>query len=146
MLHENVKFTGKLKIVITGPDGKIKESHELKNLVVAVGKAWIASRMVGTPAVMSHMAMGTGSTAAVAGNTTLETETGARVALSSSNAVGAVVTYVATFLPGVATGALTEAGIFNAGAAGTMLCRTVFPVVNKAAPDTMSITWDITAS
>ena len=44
------------------------------------------------------------------------------------------------------TGAVTEAGIFNASSGGTMLCRTVFAVVNKGADDGMSITWQITVS
>ena len=43
-----------------------------------------------------------------------------------------------------ATGAVTEAGIFNAASGGTMLCRTVFSVVNKGADDSLSVTWTIT--
>lgn len=145
MLHETVKFTGALKVVVTGPDGQIKDSREFKNLVVTAGKTWIAARMVGAPAVMSHMAVGTGAVAAAAGDTALGTEL-TRVALTSGTSAGAVATYVANYPAGTGTGALTEAGVLNAGAAGTMLCRTVFPVVNKGAADTMSITWDITAS
>ena len=47
---------------------------------------------------------------------------------------------------GDATGAVTEAGIFNAATSGTMLCRTTFDVINKGASDTMSVTWTITVS
>jgi hypothetical protein len=57
---------------------------------------------------------------------------------------GAVVTYAATFAAGQATGSLVEAGIFNAGSAGQMLCYTVFDVVNKAANDSIAITWTVT--
>jgi hypothetical protein len=57
-----------------------------------------------------------------------------------------VTTYVASFPAGTGTGAVTEAGIFNASSAGTMLCRTVFGVVNKGVDDAMSITWAITVS
>ena len=42
--------------------------------------------------------------------------------------------------------ALTEAGIFNASSAGTLLCRTVFSVVTKGASDAMTITWTVTLS
>jgi hypothetical protein len=56
------------------------------------------------------------------------------------------VTYVATFPAGTGTGAVTEAGIFNASSSGTMLCRTVFPVVNKQSGDSMTITWTVTVS
>ena len=37
-------------------------------------------------------------------------------------------------------------GIFNDDETGTMLCRTVFAVVNKAANDTLSVTWTVTIS
>ena len=100
-----------------------------------------------TATAMTHMAVGTGSTAAVIGDTTLGTEIAAsRVALTSTVASTNTIVYVATFGSGVGTGAVTEAGIFNASSAGTMLCRTVFSVVNKAAGDTMNITWTITIS
>lgn len=146
LAQENLTVTGKLKIEIFGPDGAIKETREIPNLVVTTGKGFIASRMVGTSAaVMSHMAVGTNSTAPAAGDTTLGAEVG-RVALTSGTSSGAVATYVATFGAGTGTGALTEAGIFNASSAGTMLCRTTFAVVNKQSTDGMTITWTVTIS
>ena len=57
-----------------------------------------------------------------------------------------VLTYVCTFEAGDATGAVTEAGIFNAASGGDMLCRTVFSAVNKAASDSLAITWVVTLS
>ena len=54
--------------------------------------------------------------------------------------------YTSSFEGGDATGAVTEAGIFNAATSGTMLCRTTFDVINKGASDTMSVTWTITVS
>ena len=144
--NETLKATGSLRVVLTGPDGKVKEDHSFKNLVVNVGKEFVATRMVGTAsAVMSHMAVGSNTTAPVAADTALGTELG-RVAISSGTRTANVVTYTATFPPGTGTGALAEAGIFNANIAGTMLCRTVFAVVNKAANDSLSITWTVTIS
>ena len=144
--NEKIIATGELKIVVTAPDGTVKHEQEVKNLVVTAGLGFIASRMAGTAAnVMSHMAIGTNNTAAAAGNTTLGTES-ARVALDSTTPTGAAVAYVATFPAGTPASltAITEAGIFNASSAGTMLCRTVFSVVNKDVGDTMSITWTVT--
>lgn len=144
--QEALKATGALRVVLTGPDGKIKEEHEFKNLVVTTGKKFVASRIVGTASnVMSHMAIGADNTAPAAGNTTLGSELG-RVALGSSIASANVVTYTATFPAGTGTGAVVEAGIFNASSAGTMLCRTTFAVVNKGADDAMSVTWTVTIS
>ena len=144
--NEKIVATGTLKIVVTAPHGSVKQEQEFKNLVVTTGLGYIASRMEGTSAaVMSHMAIGTGSTAAAAGNTALGTES-ARVALTSTTVTGPAVAYVASFpagTPATLTG-IQEAGIFNASSSGTMLCRTVFSVVNKDVNDTMSITWTVT--
>ena len=145
MINDSFKVTGDVAIQIFDRYGNLKETREIKNLVVTVGKEFIASRMVNTPTAMSHMAIGSGTTAASAAQTTLVTELG-RVTLGSSTATGVKVTYVANFPAGTGTGAVTEAGVFNAASAGTMLCRTVFAVVNKGADDAMSITWEITVS
>lgn len=149
MLIDQIKITGKLRAVLLGPDGVVKDERNIDNLVVTAGKVFIAASMakttVNTPAAMTHMAVGTNNTAAVVGDTTLNTEL-ARVALDSTTPSSATCIYVATFPPGTGTGALVEAGIFNAGAAGTLLCRTVFSVINKAAGDNLIITWTITIS
>lgn len=145
MFKDNLKVTGNVQIKLFNKDGSVKDTREIKNLVVTAGKEFIAARLVGTPAEMSHMALGADNTAAAAGNTSLGAELG-RVALASDTVAGAVVTYTATFPAGTATGAVVEAGVFNASSGGTMLCRTVFSVVNKGADDAMSITWTITVS
>lgn len=143
---DHVAATGALKIVVQGADGAVKQEHEVKNLVVNAGLAYIASRMKDTTlAAMSHMAVGSGTTAAAGANSGLGSELG-RVALTSTTVTANAVSYVATFAAGSGTGAITEAGLFNADTAGTMLCRTVFAVVNKEAGDTMSITWTVTIS
>jgi hypothetical protein len=145
MIQETIKAKGELSIKLFGPDGKLKGEQNVPNLVVTTGKTFIAARMVGTPTAMSHMGIGSGTTAPAVGDTALETELG-RVSLTSSASAGAVVTYIASFGAGTGTGAVTEAGILNAGSAGTLLCRTTFSVVNKGADDSMSITWTITVS
>ena len=147
MINDSLKLKGELNIVVKDKDGNVKEQRHEKNLVVSAGLEFICSRMAGTSAgVMSHMAVGSGSTAAAAGDTDLGSLLGSREALDSTTASTNTITYVASFEAGDGTGAITEAGIFNAASAGDMLCRTVFAVVNKGADDTMSITWTITLS
>ena len=144
---DGLKVTGSVNVVINDEGGKQKENFTIPNLVVDTGLAYIASRMKdATATAMTHMAVGTGSTAAAAGNTALGTQLGSRVALTSTTVTANSTAYVASFGAGVGTGALTEAGIFNASTSGTMLCRTVFAVINKGASDTMTITWTITIS
>ena len=69
---------------------------------------------------------------------------GSREAIDTINVAANAITYVSSFEAGDGTGAVTEAGIFNAASSGDMLCRTVFSVVNKGASDSMTITWAIT--
>lgn len=150
MINENLKLSGQLNIVLKDKTGSVKDQREIKNLVVNTGLAYIASRMTGTAkAVMTHMAVGSGTTAAAATQTDLVSILGSRETLDSTTISGSnneKVVYVSAFEAGDGTGAVTEAGLFNASSGGDMLCRTVFNVVNKAADDTMSITWTITLS
>jgi hypothetical protein len=152
MINDSLKITGDVQItVFDQASGEVKDTREIKNLVVTTGKTFIAAAMLKTttnsPAAMTHMELGTGTTAAAAGDTALQSAiAGSRVALGSATSATNVVTYTASFPAGTGTGAVTEAGIFNASSAGTMLCRTVFSVVNKGAADAMSVTWTITVS
>jgi hypothetical protein len=151
MLDDSLKTKGLVEVLLLDADGNIKERREFANLVVNSGLAYIASRMKdATATTMSHMAVGSGSVAAAAADTALGTQL-ARVALDSTSLVTTTATndavqYVATFAAGTGTGAITEAGIFNASSAGTLLCRTVFSVINKGALDTLVITWKVTVA
>jgi hypothetical protein len=144
--QDMLKMKGELQVVVRDELGAVKQEFTVPNLVVTAGKNYIASRIVtGSTTVMSHMAIGTGNATPAVANTTLGTEAG-RVALASFSASGNAVTATATFPAGTGTGAITEAGILNASSSGTMLCRTTFPVVNKAAGDSIAITWVVTVS
>jgi len=141
MFNSDLKLEGHVTVAING-----EVVQEIPNLVVTSGKAYVTSRMKDTTkGAMSHMAVGTSNTAAAASDTTLGSEAG-RVALTSSTVSSNTITYVATFAAGTGSGALTEAGTLNASSNGDLLCRTVFPVVNKGTSDSMTITWVITAS
>ena len=144
MLQDSLKLSGRVGIVLRDKDGNIIEEQTTENLVVNDGLNFICSRMEGVSQdVMSHMAVGTDSTAVAAGDTTLGTEI-ARVALTSTTVSTNTIEYVASYSAGTGTGALVEAGIFNAASAGDMLCSVRFDVINKAAADSMTITWTIT--
>ena len=141
MLSDDLQMKGHLTIALNG-----ETVFDVPNLVVTTGKNFVASRIKdATAAAMSHMAIGTVSTAAAATDSALGGES-ARVALTSTTVTGNVVNYVASFPAGTGTGAITEAGLFNANTVGTMFCRTTFAVVNKGASDSMTITWSVTVS
>lgn len=146
----NILATGHVSIALKGPDGTIKDWQTVNNLVVTAGRYHIADQMADQgEAGMSHMAIGTGTTAAAPTDTALETEIdrNALTSVTQGNDTDAnKVTYIGDWAAGDGTGAITEAAIFNSAAAGTMLCRTVFEVKNKGAGDTLTLTWVLTFS
>lgn len=150
--NDNITATGVVDVYL-GTEQNRYERHmrHVDNLVVTAGHEWITARMAAATAdIMSHVAIGSGTAAAIIANTTLGTEL-ARVVLNDvATILNNTITFEATFpadIPDVtapATAAITEAGIFNDASAGAMLARVVFPVVNKGELDVMTISWTIT--
>jgi len=233
MLNDNIKLTGRLSIKKYDQDGKVNYEKEVPNLVVTSGKEFIAQRLCNNDFdVMGYMAVGDDTSTAAVAQTSLQNEL-ARVVVNSATPLGVSATFNASFGANVGTGALVEAGIFNAAAssvktfdgdndvddandtisinthgfstgdkvtytdggnvaltslldggtyfiievdtntvklaasasdassgtainitgtsgtghkltAGTMLCRTTFPVINKSSTETVAISWVIT--
>lgn len=132
-----------------------KLSLDIHNLVVSAGKAGVASRINGSggEAAFTYIAIGTGTTAAAAGDTTLQTEIttggGARAAATASRVTTTVTNDTAqlvltfNFTAGFA---VTESGALNASSAGTLLARQVFSAINVANGDSLQVTWKFQAS
>lgn len=144
-----MKLRGHVKAVLRGPDGRTKQIEESDNLIVTVGRDGIVDQLKDSPTIVkpSHMAVGTGTVAPAAGDTALGTEID-RNALTSKNRTNNVLTMVGDWAAGDGTGAITEAGVFSqaSGTDGThpMYARATFSVINKAAGDTLQITWTFT--
>lgn len=145
MLNDALPMKGELTLTLVDSEGKVKDFRELKNLIVQVGKNFVASALINSStSPFTYMAVGTNGTAATTADTTLGTEL-ARQVFSSSSVSTNVVTLSTTYAAGTATGTLQEAGIFNASSGGTMLSHVVFSAVSKGASDSLVITWTITA-
>ena len=148
MLKEKISSLGEVHILLTDKDGNVKVDRVEKNMVVNGGLEFITSRLLnGTSPIVSHMGVGTNNTATTGATNALAAEV-ARANISSAGQVTTTVTndsvqYVATFIAGQGTGALVEAGLFNAGLAGTMVARLLFGVVTKGADDALTLTWKI---
>ena len=147
-MEQKLSFIGTMQATHTKGDGSV---HLIKknNLIVDVGFDLIADALgasVSRPNVISHIAVGTGVVAAAAGNTTLGTELNRQAATYAHTAGTKVFTVVASYPAGTATGAITEAGVFNAATTGDMLDRVVFSVINKGADDSLDITFTFTLS
>lgn len=146
MITESIYLKGNLEVLLLDEKNQIKDKRNITNLVVAVGKDHIVSRLSANgSAIMSHMSIGSANIAPTTSDTLLLGET-ARVALDSASVTNNTIAYVATFPAGTGTGTIAEAGVFNNPSAnsGTLLCRTRFNEVNKAAADTIVITWNVT--
>ena len=143
--EENQKLRGSVDIKVYGPDGEVKDSRYIPNLVVQAGKNYIATRIIGTAtsvtavyttssatSCMTHMAIGTSTTTATVNDTTLGTEVAVagdiaaytRAQIQTTTQSTGVVTYVATFGTNNPqrtntsnTTAITEAAILNSSTA-----------------------------
>jgi nucleoside recognition membrane protein YjiH len=147
MLNDEMNLVGELHIVLTAETGEVKKDVVVPNLVVSVGKNFVASALIASsPTPFSNMAVGTGTTTPALGDTTLTSELYRNAFNPAASTSGNVATFTGTYGAGVATGALTEAGLFNSATsgAGTMMSHVTFAVVNKAATDSLTITWTIT--
>ena len=90
------------------------------------------------------MAIGSSQIPQTIDDTALFTEI-TRNAFLSGTVTNAQVEYVATFAPPASVArSITEAGIFSAASAGTLLCRTTFPSVTQSTSQTIAISWIIT--
>lgn len=146
-MNKSASIGGKLEvvenvhIVLFDANGNIKDVRTLHNTVTTAGKNGAADQILASPSLNkpTHMAIGTGSPTGTALGTELD-----RNAFTSKTRSGAVVTMVGDWAAGDGTGAITEAGTFDAASTGNMWTSASFSVVNKGASDTLQITWTLT--
>lgn len=142
-----LNFDVNMRIELRDENGNLKEERLIHNAVAAAGKNMIAERVEPSPSINapSHMAIGTGSHTPGT-STALGTELDRNAFGSGPTAAANVVTMVGSWAAGDGTGAITEAGCFNASSAGSLLWSATFSVINKGASDTLQITWTVTIS
>ena len=150
-MKAGLNIVGHGRAVLKGADGLVKELREFDNVFTDVGDAHVADQMASASdeAVMSDMAIGTVTTELVASDTQLGGESDRNTLTSFTQGTAGddnKVVYIGDWAAADGTGAITEAGIFNAHTAdsGTMLCAQTFSVINKGAADTLQITWTVT--
>jgi hypothetical protein len=145
---DKVRIKGSLEAVLVKGDGTVMTRRK-DNLILNVGFDFICNALAAAssrPAVMGYTAVGTGTTAAAATQTALVTELSRKAATYAHTTGTKVFTLRTTFNAGEATGAITEAGICNASSGGIFLDRVTFDVINKAAADVLTTTFQFTLS
>lgn len=139
-MNETISLVGEVEILLNNIVVVQK-----KNLIVQAGKNFLANAVLSNSiSPFVAIAVGSSTTAASSGDTALGSES-YRSVYSTTNTLNSVITLSLFLSPGVATGSISEAGIFNnATSGGTMLSRIVFSTITKQSIDTLRLTWTIT--
>lgn len=148
MIDETMQLQGAMTLIVRRASGDIETVHK-DNIIVNVGFDFIADaigKSVSRPSVMGFIALGTGTTAAAASQSALVSELDRNAAAYAHTVDTKAFSFTADFPAGDGTGAITEAGVFNAASGGIMLDRVVFPVVNKGADDSLTAVFTFTMS
>jgi len=122
-MEEGLKLKGCWRISEQDAQGNWKIVLEKKNLITNVGLNLVMSRLrdvADDP--ISHIAVGSGATGALATDTTLETEV-TRKAIIDFDLIANVLNVEVTFGKTEGNFNWKEAGVFNDGGSGTMLNR-----------------------
>jgi hypothetical protein len=144
-MKSGFSVVGELTFSVKRKDGSILQTT-MKNMVVSYGLIGLATVIAGgsTFSAMTHMALGTDSTAAALGNTALGVEsrrdaaTVTQLASPSDN----IVQFQIEHALGAVTGTFKEAGLFDQGTlGGNMFNRLVFADLVVGASDTLTTTW-----
>lgn len=161
MAHDGLEMKGRVHVVLTGPDGKVKHDEWAENIITQIGRRYYAGRacgVAGAEGQVTGMKLGQDSATAAAA-------TGAGAALvtyiaGSHKAIdggfptegtqgsGSRVTWQSTWGAGVATNAdIEEVVIVNdtladaTSVAADTIARAIITQVNKLAGDTLTVTW-----
>lgn len=147
-LGDVIHLRGCLEIELKDPLGNRVEYFKFDNTVVTAGRRWVLSRIHTNDAqTLSHIAVGTSTTAPTTGDTTLNSEN-TRKAIGTFTTTGLnnnppSVRFEVQFATNEANTTLGEAGMFNSSAAGTLLSHVTFSTINKTTSNTLSISYTI---
>lgn len=153
---EAMSVKGFVDVVVYDEYGQLKEERHYDNGITNVGFELIADRIADHSGFAGNqpnfIGLGTGNTAFAVTQTTLVTELSgggyARQQDTDATYTAGTKSFAisATFAAGVATGALTESGLFDAAGGGNMMARQTFATINVGASDSITVTWTITLS
>lgn len=150
-IPEVVKPVGTVAIYLNdAKTGALKGFEFIENMYVTTGKIALAQRIRGlTKGEITYCAVGTGSTAPVLADTTLETELERKLISTREVAAGATnaTTFTTFYNTSEANGSLEEFGLFGDDATasvdtGTLFARTLSSRV-KSTADTLTVEWTV---
>lgn len=125
--------------------GRLVHREERHNMAVLAGRNLIRDALAGDAVTgLTHFAVGTGSAAVTATDTALGAEV-LRLPIQTKTKDAAKLQIMQYLSSTQANGnTLTEAGLFNDPAAGTMYARVVHAGIVKTSALAVTYTWDLT--
>jgi len=149
-MNDNLKLKGEVLIETRDRvSNKILSHLEINNLIVNVGKEYVAKLLGGIETDgFCAIAIGEGTTAPVGGNSALESEV-EREVITPVYVADYKIKFEKTFVFGTGISyAITEAGVFNSGtvSGSTMLNRVSFGALNVGTDINLYIRFTITVS
>ena len=144
---DSFKIHGAITAKLIKADGTVQTVHQ-GNAIVDVGFDFIADSIgnpTSRPNIMKYIAVGSGTTAVNTSQKALVSQLLCKEAEYEHLTGTKVFKFSTMFIPGEATGAITEAAVFNADG-GTMLDRVIFSVINKGLDDSLRVTFTFTMS
>jgi hypothetical protein len=149
---DQVKVTGEWLFIFADPEGGIQEVRRHKNLITQAGLNFLAALLINEYPndIPIHLAMGTGTTPASAGDTKLQAE-GIRKFVSAKTRQANLLRLRVFFGASEANGTWNELGIFLAGTDlpdnGTLFNRLLPPGgISKASNTVLTVEARITFS
>ena len=139
---EKMKLKGSFDVKLFGPDGKLKQHETTDNLVVDAGFDGISQRCFSTEtgsASFNYISIGSGASAAAAGDTTLDNVLATQQATYAHSDGDANFSLTTTFAAGVGTGSVNEYAVQNGSPTGTLFNRALTGLVTKNAADSLQI-------
>ena len=149
-MDTKMRFKGRFDLECFDAAGALQWDESIDNLITDGGFDWISGVMfapTSRPVIISYVAIGSGTTAATAADTTLETELARGQGVYAHTTGTKVATLTEEFAAGTGTGTVAEVGTFNLAAAGVMLSRAILGTARtKAAEDSLRVTYTFTLS
>lgn len=161
--NDVMTIEGRVRAVLTGPDGQVKSDQTVKNIITQIGRRYLTQRAAGIASPegqVTGMKLGhNGTQAATVSGTgsfiaSADYISGSQKALDGGFPTEAVqgsgsrLTWQASWAAGVATDAdIEEVEIVNDALANAFspeadtVARAVIAQVNKGAGDTLTVTW-----
>ena len=154
---QTIRFKGDVTLIATDPQtGRVVKRLRQRNLIVTAGLGLMGDMLIDASAAydtgLSYCALGTGTTAPVAGNTTLQTETSRKI-ITYRGRTGASLDIRTFFIASECSANLKETGLFGSSTAtaaansGVLFCRAILAAGgfdNSAGNYDVTIAWTIT--